>query len=136
MKNDSFIKTEITNSKSEIDKLTYLIGAKKNDIFGKIDKEEYYQMNNEVNHYYNLMKKKEKINKDLNSLENMKKDSEIVSKELKGEKKRKQEEIDKLKDKCDSISSRIDIFKKKMIFQPKKKKKKLQQVKVFNKKKL
>ena len=123
MKNDSFIKTEITNSKSEIDKLTYLIGAKKNDIFGKIDKEEYYQMNKEVNHYYNLMKKKEKINKDLNSLENMKKDSEIVSKDLKGEKKRKQEEIDKLKTKCDLISSQIDSFKKKNDFSAKEKEK-------------
>ena len=70
-------------------------------------------MNNEVNNYYNLMKKKEKINKDLNYLENMKKDSEIVSKDLKGEKKRKQEEIDKLKTKCDLITSQIDSFKKK-----------------------
>ena len=123
MKYDSFIKTEITNSKSEIDKLTYLIGAQKNDIFDKIDKEEYYQMNKEVNHYYNLMKQKEKINKDLNYLENMKKDSEIVSKDLKGEKKRKQEEIDKLKTKCDLISSQIDSFKKKNDFSAKEKEK-------------
>ena len=115
-KYDSFIKTEITNSKSEIDRLTYLIGVKKNDIFDKIDKEDYYQMDSEVNHYYSLMKQKDKINKNLISLENIKTEAEILSKELKGEKKRKQEEIDKLKNKSDLISSQIDIFKNKNDF--------------------
>ena len=53
----------------------------------------------------------------------MKKDSEIVSKDLKGEKKRKQEEIDKLKTKCDLISSQIDSFKKKNDFSAEEKEK-------------
>ena len=48
LKYDSFISTEITNSKNEIKRLTYSIGAKKNEIFDIINKETDYQISNEV----------------------------------------------------------------------------------------
>lgn len=121
LKYDSFISIEITNSKNEIKRLTYSIGAKKNEIFDKINKETDYQISNEVKNYYNLIKQKEELNKNLISLENIKAETEIPSKELKGENKRKQEEIDKLINKSDLISSHIDILKNKNEFSVKEK---------------
>ena len=95
--NESLVNQKINHYKNEIERISSSINVQKFEIFDKMDKEENYQINNEVSNYFNLLNEKETMEDYLKSSENIKLELEEFSKELKKEKKKNKEEVDKLK---------------------------------------
>ena len=71
-KNDSIVGQIINGYENEIKKISASINAQKYEIINKMDKEQNYEINNEVSNYFDLLSEKEKTEKFLKSSEKIK----------------------------------------------------------------
>ena len=120
-KNDSIVGQIINGYENEIKKISASINAQKYEIINKMDKEQNYEINNEVSNYFDLLSEKEKTEKFLKSSEKIKYELEEFSKELRNKKKPDQKEVDELKQKFKIISNKIENVENEVNFSYKEK---------------